>query len=95
MVETYLSQVGVSLVVSNFLEVEVVSGHWVGEGPLVLHHPTTRVSTEASFVLLITGHGNVSHHWVGFLVTLPLRKWSRLSLWLSCLIWKPGLCLAM
>ena len=38
---------------SHFLEAEVVSGHWVGEGPLVLRHPTTRVSTEASFVLLI------------------------------------------
>lgn len=45
--------------VSHFLEVEVVSGHWVGKGPLVLHHPTTRVSTEASFVLPITGHGNM------------------------------------
>lgn len=38
---------------------------------------------------------HVSHHWDGFLFILPLHKWSRLSLWLWCLIWEPGLCLAM
>lgn len=67
-------------------------GHWVDEGPLVWSHPSTRMSTETSFVLLIIGHGDM---WV----TAERRSWAicpftsggRLSLWLSCLIWEIGL----